>query len=912
MICSAKRGLLSAIKRRGTSACVAAVVISIGAALPAPARAAALQEPTRIVGVEIAGNTTIHDTAILQHVRTHPSREVNPQQIREDKRKLYNTRWFSSVEHDYRNTSAGPVLVFHVRERPIVRRVTYAGRRRIKRNLLDSWTGLQVGSPMDPSANREAARQIKRRYEEKGFRFAEVTLEKGGEIGDQEVVFRINEGPKVFVYKRDVTGNKFVSAALLKTKLGTKAAIVGLPILSFGLYNPETIPNDVEKLEAYYHALGYFDAKVTAEPKFSKDKAWVTVQYNVTEGQRYKTRNVVYEGNGALSEKQLLKGRELKPGDYFNARFMNKDVSNMLTQYDEKGHYFAQVQPVPRFLEQPGLVDLVYEIDEDKVRILRNINVHLTNEHSNTKETVVLDHSPMAPGDIVSRTRLRRLEGRLRSSGIFEQGPGGVRVAVTPGEQARGLASHTRPSSVMRAQSADRPTGFGHSVGYGQKTLSGANQPVSSLYFNPPAYFQKPVQAKTLFRGQASSPAFHGHTAPVFRGQIPGGDIRGQNFDPANPIYDNNPQGDPFGRALTAPDPGFVDIDVFANEGRTGRLTFGGGLNSDAGLVGSFVYDEANFDLFRPPTSWADVIDGRAWRGGGQRLRLEAVPGDQVSRYSASWTDPYFLYSDYSLSLSGFFFNRFFPDWDERRGGGRIAIGKQISPELSISGAIRLEEVRINGASGTPVPPDVLQEAIGSSFLSTFRGSVTHDTRNSSAQPSEGHYAQLSYEQAFGDFDYPRFEAEYRQFQTVFSRPDGSGQHVFSVTGQLGWSGDDTPIFERFYAGGFQSFRGFAFRGVGPVENSVSTGGTWMAVGSAEYRFPLVASDAIQGVVFTDFGTVENDVSFDAFRLTVGAGLRVTIPQMGSVPLAFDFGFPVLSEEFDDERIFSFYVSANR
>ena len=85
-----------------------------------------------------------------------------------------------------------------------------------------------------------------------------------------------------------------------------------------------------------------------------------------------------------------------------------------------------------------------------------------------------------------------------------------------------------------------------------------------------------------------------------------------------------------------------------------------------------------------------------------------------------------------------------------------------------------------------------------------------------------------------------------------------------------------------------------------------------MAIGSAEYRFPLVASDAVQGVVFTDFGTVENNVNFDNFRVTVGAGVRLMVPQMGSIPLAFDFGFPVLKEDFDDERIFVFTVSANR
>jgi outer membrane protein insertion porin family len=33
---------------------------------------------------------------------------------------------------------------------------------------------------------------------------------------------------------------------------------------------------------------------------------------------------------------------------------------------------------------------------------------------------------------------------------------------------------------------------------------------------------------------------------------------------------------------------------------------------------------------------------------------------------------------------------------------------------------------------------------------------------------------------------------------------------------------------------------------------------------------------------------------------------------MGPVPLAFDFAFPVLAQEDDQKRIFSFYVGINR
>jgi outer membrane protein insertion porin family len=83
-------------------------------------------------------------------------------------------------------------------------------------------------------------------------------------------------------------------------------------------------------------------------------------------------------------------------------------------------------------------------------------------------------------------------------------------------------------------------------------------------------------------------------------------------------------------------------------------------------------------------------------------------------------------------------------------------------------------------------------------------------------------------------------------------------------------------------------------------------------LGTVEYRVPVTADDMINIVAFSDFGTVEPDVSVDNFRVTVGVGLRVVVPAMGPVPLAFDFGFPVKSSEFDEERIFSFYVGINR
>ncbi|MCH7686293.1 MAG: BamA/TamA family outer membrane protein, partial [Planctomycetes bacterium] len=241
---------------------------------------------------------------------------------------------------------------------------------------------------------------------------------------------------------------------------------------------------------------------------------------------------------------------------------------------------------------------------------------------------------------------------------------------------------------------------------------------------------------------------------------------------------------------------------------------------------------------------------------------------------------------------------------------GRVSVGYQLTPQTSVTGTIRLEEVVIENPDFPT--PRLLFESLGSNVLHSFRIAGTHDTRNSQFFPGEGHFVELAYEQAFGEFVYPRLEATARQYFTVYSRPDGGGRHIITLAGQLGWTDVGTPIFERFFAGGFQSFRGFDFRGVGPRQFGVTTGGRWMAVGTVEYQIPIMPNESIQAVVFSDFGTVENDVSFKNFRVTVGTGLRITVPGMGPVPLAFDFAFPVMSEDFDDERVFSFYVDFNQ
>jgi outer membrane protein insertion porin family len=357
-----------------------------------------------------------------------------------------------------------------------------------------------------------------------------------------------------------------------------------------------------------------------------------------------------------------------------------------------------------------------------------------------------------------------------------------------------------------------------------------------------------------------------------------------------------------------------VDFDVITTEAQTGRLMFGVGVNSNAGLIGNIVIDEQNFDILRWPGGWEDFRNGTAFRGAGQRFRVEAAPGTQVSRYVLSFSEPYLFDSPISFSTAGSYYQRFFRDWREERVSGRFGLGYQFPfrPDLSVTTGLRLEDVNVTEPR-TPTPPE-LTEVLGHNTVIGLRVGLVHDTRDSPFLPTEGFMTNYEFEQVLGSFTYPRFTAEASRYFTLRQHPDGSGRHVFKVGGEFGISGDDTPIYDHFFAGGFNTLRGFRFRGASPRSLGVVVGGELQLLGTTEYMFPITADDMLRGVVFADFGTVEREIEINSenFRLAPGFGMRITVPALGPAPLAFDFAFPILEADGDENQIFAFFVGINR
>lgn len=934
-----------------------------------------------LLDVRFEGNATIPVATMSRYIKSRPGRPTTDDQVREDMRSLYNTKWFFSIEPVYRQEAGGWILVYKVTERPILQNVEYRGNEKIKDHVLAGLTGLKPLHAFSVATNREAARRIKEHYEDKGFLFAEVSLLEGDRPEDRSVIFQISEGPKVQVSAVKFRGNENVSSELLKLQLATKKRI----LWKFGgQYNSENIAQDIASIKEYYHNIGYFDVQITDNVEFSTDRATVTVNYTIDEGMRYKIRHLHISGNQIFSREQLVKDFKVTEGSYYSARQLYKDIGSVQQKYGELGHLFAKVEHRPVFTQEPGIVDLKLDIDEDRVRKIGMVKVHIRGEHSHTKETVALNQLLVAPGDLADPEKIRRSKARLAGSPIWEGGgPDAPQINMRPVSDPTYLAKNTGlddlivrgssgyfghekplnvdslnlPASVKQAMTPTefvptthrevRGTAFENSGGTPGGPVPGGGHtlqrtipttpPVPVKEDAPRIYRQErqpreevveeaelyqliDMNQTQVFVDQAEDTLL----LPLHEKKAEEPVVRAQNFDnytsPPNLMYSETPQGDLLGPQLPSPvvPPGYVDLDVYLSEARTGRFMIGAGVNSDSGVVGNVVLEEQNFDILRFPRSFRDVADGYAFRGGGQQFRLEATPGSEVSRYMVSWTDPYFLNSDYSLGVSGFFYQRFFRDWNEERLGGRINVGKLLTRELSFNTALRLENVDISRPRLPPGAAPSIDAMLGDNFLGTGRFTLGYDTRDSSYMATEGFNVSGSVEQAFGDYDFTKLELQGSQYYTVYQRADGAGRHVLSLRGNLGWTTNDTPAFERFYAGGFQSFRGFEFRSVSPLEpgnvgtNGAAVGGFFQMLGTVEYMLPVMANEAVRLVAFSDFGTVDEDVSLDKFRLSVGTGLRITVPQMGPVPIALDWAFPVVKEDSDIRQIFSFYIGITR
>jgi outer membrane protein assembly factor BamA len=643
---------------------------------------------------------------------------------------------------------------------------------------------------------------------------------------------------------------------------------------------------------------GRYWANVTLEEGFLPTHRRVI--FNISEGPVLRVRSTEFVGGSELASSARLRTQINTSRAFagfsgiYNEAMVEGDVTKLKDYFVANGYRMAKVTRELRFSQDYSMVDVIFHIHEGARYKIGGVEILQNTEFSDSQLKYAIQQKP---GTWFSEAAAKRDEKNLEDyigwrgfkdkvqMETFDDSPGVMRIQYkveqpeTVKEPARVGKIYTVGNDVTQDRVILRLLGLypGQTLRYPEVKLGEAALWRSNLF-----------------------------------------EMKGEDTKPSIEVIESN---DGYGV--------YKDILVRVKETQTGSFMIGAGINSNAGLMGNIVLNERNFDLFRVPTSLADVWEGRAFRGAGQEFRVEAVPGTLVQRYTVSIREPYLFDRPYSLTTSFYYFERFYEEDIEERLGGRITLAHTLSntwPDfftslfdgpvlsylkesryaLSVNAGMRLEDVVVSGlTSGAPID---YTSAYGHSLVVGPRFGVTYDTRDSFLRPTTGGIIDASVETDFGTYTYQLANITASRYFTLWERPDGSGKHVLALKSQMSWASSDTPVFDRYYAGGYGTIRGFQFRGVGPDVSNYEVGGDFMFLNSIEYQIPVLANDNLYFVAFCDSGTVESSVEMHNYRVSVGAGMRLAIPMLGPMPLALDFGVPIVRGPYDHTQIIAFSV----
>jgi outer membrane protein insertion porin family len=651
----------------------------------------------------------------------------------------------------------------------------------------------------------------------------------------------------------------------------------------------------VYEIQDAYKKKGRYLASVSLEEGF--DESHSRVVFNITEGPIVRVRSTNFTGNtfqsGARLRTQIETSRALLQslGGVYQPAMVDEDINKLEEYYRANGFLNVRVAREVNFSDGFQFVDLVYHIQEGlQFRVKSTTIDGAKSLPSEQLGSIVRQKN----GDFYNENVVTADQRNLADFFGWRGYPVNIQKQVTsiPGE----------PGVVRVAFQIEEKT----PVTVGKVIIVGNTVTKDSVIRRAIGIYSGQVLRFPELRLAEKALARLG-------------------------IFEMNPEtgGKPTISAIPTDDPTVQDILVVVKETHTGSFQIGAGYNTNTGLVGTVTLNERNFDIGRWPTSWSDVIEGKAFRGGNQDLQIQAVPGLVLQRYSVTWRDPMLFDLPYALIVSGYFRQQQYNEYLEQRVGTRITVAKQILPGFSVNAGFRVEDIGVAGvsfatdANGNPITYDANGNPIsstgafafgaprdytsvqGSNFLVAPRIGATFDRRDSFLKPTEGGIVDVSYEEAYSHHWFPIVNAKASYFFTVWQRKDGSGKHVLALHSQVGIENGQAPVYERFFAGGIGSLRGFQYRGVGPNLDGFMLGGSFLFLNSIQYSVPVLASDALQFVTFVDSGTVESHIGITEYRVSVGVGLRISIPQLGPVPIGVDFGFPLIKSATDQTQIFN-------
>lgn len=315
--------------------------------------------------------------------------------------------YFESIEpfakHDPRNAEK-VVLVFTVKEYPVISEIEFKGNKKIRNNELRDTISIKTGDVYVEANTLIDVRALRDLYISKGFSGAKVTSSTETTDHGIKVTFTVSEGANTVITSIKFMGNSVCSEKTLKTKISLKE--VGF--LKDGAFQKSSLEADKGAIIQYYMTRGYIDAvilDVIQENNYNpeKDRDEITITFILSEGAQYTYNGMEILGNEIFTKERLLSNIKLNVGDVFNQTKFQEGLSNLTNVYYENGYMTTEFHPNINKDGERKTVAYTLRITERSRAHVENI---IIKGNTKTKDEVILRELPIQPGDVFSRDKI--------------------------------------------------------------------------------------------------------------------------------------------------------------------------------------------------------------------------------------------------------------------------------------------------------------------------------------------------------------------------------------------------------------------------------------------------------------------------------------------------------------------------
>ncbi|MFA5252404.1 MAG: outer membrane protein assembly factor BamA [Phycisphaerae bacterium] len=502
--------------------------------------AASADTKMSIGSISTAGNVSIKSDKILSKVRSRAGQQFDAAVAAEDAKRIAE---LSGVEYSYYNTAVadGEIkLTFVVVERNLVRSIVFKGNRKYKAGTLKSKLGFKKADYLEPVVAEAGRAAIAEFYRKKGFAFAQVNLDTE-QLSAGNVIYTIDEGPRVRMAAVRFSGNKALKTKALKETLKTKKTKwVVLP----GYYTEEKVSRDITTLQNIYYNKGFLDVGITAEQEFTKDKSKIRITFVINEGHPYAVENITIAGNKNFDTERLQSGLKLKQGQVYNKRKADSDTDQLLKLHREEGFIDAKVEQNINFISADK-VDVKFEITEGERFRIGRINITGNEQTQDKVIRQVLNEYDFLPGrwynaDIARGDGSGELEKNLKRQVIAES------AIITPHGETAGQKDadvsviEGRTGMVMLGAGISSDSGIIGQVIFEQRNFDIKDWPKSFSELATGKAFRGAGQTLriSLQPGTEVSEYSIDFTEPYFMGKPISLDLAGSNWERGRESYD--------------------------------------------------------------------------------------------------------------------------------------------------------------------------------------------------------------------------------------------------------------------------------------------------------------------------------------------------------------------------------------